>query len=130
MKHTGMLTALAVLSFFALPVLADPPADKGQGNHGQVVAECNHRANDRNMKGQDRKQWVEWCEDRGSQSKYDDRRWNSERTCYQRADNKGLSGDKRRKFLNECLSSQRYDDSKYDTNGAPRGRDVLGKSKD
>ena len=151
-------TALALLAVFSLPTLADPPSDKGQGNgqsaaehgksaaqgddrnehdrngrddlnHGQVVSECNHRANERNMQGQDRKQWVEWCEERGSRYRYDDRRWSAERNCYQRADNKALSGDKRRKFLNECLGSQHYDDSKYNTN-APRGKDVLGKSKD
>jgi hypothetical protein len=154
-RHFRLLSALAVLALFSLPALADPPSDKGQGkgqsaaqqgqsaehgppaqqgqndlNHGQVVSECNHRANDRNMKGQDRKQWVEWCEERGSHYKYDDRRWSAERNCYQRADAKSLSGDKRRHFLNECLGSQHYDDSKYNTKYEPRGKDVLGKSKD
>jgi hypothetical protein len=159
MKSTGLLSAIALLSLLATPVLADPPADKGQGNtqseqhkqsgtqrdgddryeankndsnHGQVVSECNHRANDRNMKGQDRKQWVEWCEDRGARYKYDDRRWSTERSCYQRADSRNLSGDQRRKFLNNCLSEPgtHYDDSKYNTNGPPRGKDVLGKGND
>jgi hypothetical protein len=76
-------------------------ADKD--NHGQVVSECNHRANERNLKGQDRKQWTEWCEERGSRHSYDYKRYSSDRNCYQKADNKGLTGDKRRKFINDCL---------------------------
>ncbi len=34
---------------------------------------------------------------------YDYQRYSSDRNCYQKADNKGLSGDKRRKFINDCL---------------------------
>ena len=78
----------------------------GSSNHGQVVSECNHRANERNLKGQDRKEWTEWCEERGSRHNYDYKRYSSERNCYQKADNKGLSGDKRRKFINDCLDQQ------------------------
>jgi hypothetical protein len=82
--------------------------DKGRygsddSNHGQVVSECNHRANERNLKGQDRKEWTEWCEERGSRNNYDYRRYSTDRNCYQKADNKGLTGDKRRKFINDCL---------------------------
>jgi hypothetical protein len=130
MKRHSIPGTLIVLSLFSLPALSDPPSNKRDDrNHGQVVSECNHRANDRNMKAQDRKQWVEWCEERGSRYSYDDHRWTAERTCYQRADSKGLSGDKRRKFLDECFENQRYDDSKYNTKDSPRGKDVLGKSK-
>jgi len=34
----------------------------------------------------------------------------------------------RRQFVNPCFGSQSNGDSKYNTNGAPRGKDVLGKS--
>ena len=103
--------------------------DKGddQLNHGQVVSECNHRANQRNMKGQDRKQWVEWCTEHGAALRVRQRYWNNDRTCYQKADDRNLSGDKRRAYLHDCLSKadrNRYDPSKY---GEPRGKDVLGK---
>jgi hypothetical protein len=99
------------LALSTTTVFADPPADKGKGkgndgrddNHGQVVSECNHRANERNLKGKDRKEWTEWCEDRGSRHNYDYRRYSSDRNCYQKADNKCLTGDKRRKFINDCL---------------------------
>jgi hypothetical protein len=72
-------------------------------NHGQVVSECNHRANERNLKGHDRKEWTEWCEERGTRHSYDYNRYSTDRKCYQKADNKGLNGDKRRKFINDCL---------------------------
>jgi hypothetical protein len=77
--------------------------NEGSSNHGQVVSECNHRANERNLKGHDRQEWTEWCEERGSRHNYDYKRYSSDRNCYQKADNKGLSGDKRRKFINDCL---------------------------
>jgi hypothetical protein len=99
--------------------------DDKDGNHGQVVSECNHRANQKNLKGKDRKEYVDWCTDNGAHAKYDDRRYDSERSCYRRADEKGLSGDTRRKFLNECLEKQR--NSTRETHVEPRGRDVLGK---
>jgi hypothetical protein len=79
-------------------------AYKGDANHGQVVSECNHRANAKNLKGQDRKDYTEWCESRGARYKYDDKRYSGERNCYQKADNKGLSGDKRANFLDKCFA--------------------------
>lgn len=121
------------LTLSTTTVFADPPSDKGKdkssqqgnpgqqgkgdddhyddryddkdkkSNHGQIVSECSHRANERNLKGKDRKEWTEWCEERGSRHNYDYRRYSSDRNCYQKADNKGLTGDKRRKFVNDCL---------------------------
>ena len=78
-----------------------PVSDKS--NHGQVVSECNHRANDRGLKGDDRKDFVEWCTSRGSRYGFDDERYGHERDCYRKADKKDLSGDKRQKFLGKCL---------------------------
>lgn len=100
----------------------DEHRDEGKDNRGQVVSDCNHHANERKLKGGERKQFVEWCEDRGARYNYDERRWKGERTCYDKADRKGLSGDKRRKFLNKCFDEQ-MGNREYD----PRGRDVLGK---
>lgn len=87
----------------------DKDAYKGDSNHGQVVSECNHRANERNLKGQDRKDFTEWCESRGGRYKYDYGRYDGEKTCYQKANNKGLSGDKRQNFLEKCFA-ERGDD--------------------
>ena len=78
-------------------------------NHGQVVSECNHQANQRHLKGQDRKDFVEWCESRGARYKYDDKRYDGDKSCYQKANNKGLTGDKRQNFLQKCFA-ERGDD--------------------
>jgi hypothetical protein len=88
----------------------DKGADKGGPNHGQIVSECNHRANDRNLKGQERKDFTEWCESRGARYKYDDKRYDGEKNCYQKANNKGLSGDKRANFLDKCFAERGDDD--------------------
>ena len=87
----------------------DKDAHKGDASHGQVVSDCNHRANDRNLKGQDRKDFVEWCESRGGRHKYDYGRYDGEKSCYQKANNKGLTGDKRQNFLQKCFA-ERGDD--------------------
>lgn len=88
----------------------DPYDDKYKGskadaNHGQRVSDCNHRANSKQLKGKDRKEYVEWCIDNGERYKYDDRRWSDSRNCYQKADDRNLSGDARRSFLSSCMKS-------------------------
>ncbi len=75
-------------------------------NHGQAVSACNHRANQRNMKGQARREWVEWCVDRGERHKYDDRRYADDRSCYRKANERNLSGDFRRVFILDCLERE------------------------
>jgi Ni/Co efflux regulator RcnB len=84
----------------------DKDQHKDGQNHGQVVSECNHQANQRNLKGQDRKDFTEWCESRGGRYQYDYNRYGSEKTCYQRANNKGLKGDKRANFLDKCFAGE------------------------
>lgn len=78
-------------------------------NHGRVVSECNHRANERKLQGQDRKQFTEWCIERGERHQYDDRRYRDERSCYQRADDRRLSGEARRYYLVDCLARKDAD---------------------
>jgi hypothetical protein len=96
MKHWIVPILAAVL------LCATAQADN-TSNQGQVVSECNHRANERNLKGQDRKDFTEWCESRGGRYGYDDNRYNRERDCYRNADKSGLTGDKRQKFLGNCF---------------------------
>ena len=111
--------AVALSAVLSTSFIATAQADNGQGqgadksNHGQVVSECNHRANERKLKGQDRKEFVEWCESRGARYGYDDNRYSRERECYRKADNKELQGDKRQKFLANCLDVEvAYKDDK------------------
>lgn len=119
-----LLPAFALTTVLAPAAFAEPPTDKGKGaasasqaankdqgrddadNRGQVVSECNHRANAKELKGKERQEYVEWCTDRGERYQYDERRYTEERSCYRKADDKGLSGDFRRVFLQDCLRRQ------------------------
>jgi hypothetical protein len=115
-----LIRALALGLLLAPVAFAEPPADKGKaaaaahdddkdrpddgdGNRGQVVSDCNHRANEKGLKDKERQQYVEWCTDRGERYKYDDRRYDQDRSCYRRADERGMSGDFRRVFIQDCL---------------------------
>ena len=129
------MVAAVVFGVLLAPVAsADPPADKGKATavekvpgkgkpaaherdgddtqgkaadaRGQVVSDCNHRANEKNLEGKDRQEYVEWCIDRGGQHKYDDRRYDQDRSCYRLAEQKGMSGDARRTFIENCLRRQ------------------------
>lgn len=82
------------------------PAAGDDANRGQQVADCNHKANERALKDQDRKDFVEWCTDHGARYDYDARRYEQSRSCYRKADEKGLSGDLRRVYLADCLLRQ------------------------
>jgi hypothetical protein len=84
----------------------DMDKDKSDAGHGQVVSDCNHRANEKKLKGHDRQDYVEWCTDRGERYRYDDRRYDQDRGCYRRAEERGLSGDSRRAFIQDCLRKQ------------------------
>ena len=89
----------------------DKGKDKGKGaaddgNRGQVVSECNHRANEKSLKGKDRQEYLEWCTEHGDRDRYDDRRYDQARSCYRNADDKGLSGDFRRTYIQECVRRQ------------------------
>jgi hypothetical protein len=101
-------------------------------NHGQMVSDCNHRANERNLKGHERQDYVEWCTSRGyryTNPQYGARYRDTDRSCYSQANDRGLTGDRRTDFLRSCLGKDddrvRYDDDCQP--GQPRGRDVLGK---
>jgi hypothetical protein len=94
--------------------------------HGQVVSECNHRANERKLKDKDRKHFVEWCTERGEQYRFDDRRYSYDRDCYERADGKGLSGTARMVFVADCTAKRDRDyerEREQDRDGKVRGLD-------
>jgi hypothetical protein len=89
-----------------------PSGQSGKDNHGQVVSECNHRANERKLKGKERQDFVDWCTDSSERHGFYDWRWNDDRSCYQKADNKGLSGDQRRDFIRRCVDKNTDDYAK------------------
>jgi len=97
---------------------------EGQGNDqgkkgeppGQQVSGCNHQANDLDIKGQERKAFVDRCIARGG-DQYDAPR--STQRCRERAENMGLKGAARDDFLRSC---RQYQDEVYlyGTKGAGR----------
>lgn len=103
--------------------------DDAADNRGQAVSECNHRANQRDLTGKNRQEYLEWCMDHGAHYKYDERYYNEDRSCYRKADEKGLIGDKRRQFINDCV--RRHQEKRGETGagayGDPRAHDVPGK---
>jgi hypothetical protein len=116
-----LLAAIALSAVLAPVAYAEPPADKGKNanaaanrdhetadddSRGKVVSECNHRANTKELKGKERQEYLEWCTDHGERHRYDDRRYDQDRSCYRKADDKGLSGDFRRVFVQDCLRKQ------------------------
>jgi hypothetical protein len=108
----------ALLVFGTAHAGNDKGKDKSNGqdssNRGQVTSECNHRANDKNLKGQERKDYVEWCQSRGARYGYRDDDFKRERGCYQSVFDKMLGGEKRQSYLEECLreAERKYEGGK------------------
>ncbi len=138
-KCLASLAAVAML-VIAGPSSAEPKKGEGQAQpqgpvhedqshakddkdrkmtHGEVVSECNHRANQRELKAKDRKHFVEWCTERGENYRFDDRRYRYDRDCYERADSKGLAGTARMIFIADCAAGQ---DREYERDKDRAGR--------
>jgi len=122
-KIIALVAMLGTLA--AAPAMADNDKDKpdkrpahtayndASVNHGQVVSDCNHRANDHELKGIDRQDYVEWCTSRGYRydTSYRDGYWTNDRGCYGKANDRGMTGDRRAEFLHSCLA--RDDERRY-----------------
>jgi hypothetical protein len=88
---------------------AAKPEGKGQGGkpasagapHGQTVSGCNHQANELDLKGQERKAFVDRCIAAGGDARSPEE---SGRHCRRKADDLSLKGDLRRDFLDLCRS--------------------------
>jgi hypothetical protein len=100
----------------------------GKDNHGQVVSECNSRANDRKLKGKERQDFVEWCTDTSERHGYKDGRWTGDRSCYDRADKNGLKDADRRDFVRRCVDRNTDDYERKAKGGDKDGS--KGKQKD
>ena len=100
MEEDEMLKYLtmALLMALAMPVSR---ADDDDKNRGQVVSDCNQRANARNLKGHDRKDFVDWCVARSD--RFDDAQGNRYSDCNARANQRGLGNEERREFIDSCV---------------------------
>jgi hypothetical protein len=104
-KMSRYLTMMALLALTIPVSRADVNRNPGQddGIRGQVVSDCNHRANTRDLKGQDRQNFVDWCVDR--RDPFDGNHVNRYPDCSAIAAERGLLDEARRDFINRCLDS-------------------------
>lgn len=102
-----MLRYLTMMLLVALTIpvgRADDDRNRGandDSNRGQVVSDCNHRANAREVKGQDRQDFVDWCVARGDP--FDDAHVSRFSDCNTRATERGLHDEARRDFIDRCV---------------------------
>ena len=77
----AVLSIALVSLLAATPVLADGHKDKGHGGKsgGDKTSECNQWANERGLKGQERKHYVDRCTSRSSGSKDWDKDWDGDK---------------------------------------------------
>src|SRR5262245_34545731 len=88
-------------------------ADDNDKNRGQAVSDCNQRASARNLKGQDRKDFVDWCVARSDP--FDDSQGNRYSDCNARANQRGLRNEERRDFIDWCVGrDERTSDDYWD----------------
>ena len=95
------LIALILLMAIAPVGVAD---ERGTPNRGQSVSECNQRANERGLQGQDRKEFVAGCFSR-YQAMEDERR-DRYRGCHARAADRGLHDASRRQYIEDCVTGR------------------------
>jgi hypothetical protein len=102
------LIALTTLVLtFAAPIAR---ADSGEGNRaenrGRAVSDCNQRANVQDLKGQERKDFVEWCTGRDNAA--NDEIWERYSECYARMTDQGLSDADRRQYVRNCAGQTAF----------------------
>jgi len=70
---------------------------------------CSQRARSLNLNGREYDRFVNWCLNPYS-DKDDDyaRRWERDRRCYVTADDRNLTGERRRDYLEQCLGYGKY----------------------
>ena len=96
------LITLTLLAAVAAPAsFAD---EQGARNRGQSVSECNQRASDRGLKGQDRREFVAGCVSR--YQVMDDERRDRYRECHARAADRGLHDASRRQYIEDCVTGR------------------------
>jgi hypothetical protein len=100
------LFAITLLVAIAAPV-SRADASRTQ-DRGQAVSECNHRVNERDLKGQDRKDFVGGCLSRQAMNddRMNDDRRDRYRECHARAADRGLHDASRRQYIEDCVADR------------------------
>ena len=99
-----MLKPLMIAACLALPFAA-VAQDKKMTPQQERMASCNKDAGAKNLKGDERKQFMSECLSSAKASQQD-----KMKTCNKEANDKGLTaankkGDDRKKFMSECLKA-------------------------
>ena len=103
-----MLRLFAITLLVAIAAPVSRADDSRAQDRGQAVSECNHGVNERDLKGQDRKDFVGGCLSR--QAMNDDRmsddRRDRYRECHARAAARGLHDASRRQYIEDCVADR------------------------
>ena len=93
--------ALALLG--ALAMGSSQAAEKP--NYGQIQADCVHQANARDLKGQGRQDFIDWCNATGARDPNQDTSKRAARydNCAAAANNQGYKGDERQRYMDWCV---------------------------
>jgi hypothetical protein len=94
-----MFRYLTMMVLLALAIPASRADD--DTNRGQVVSDCNQRANARNLTGQDRQDFVDRCVTR--HDTFGDDQADRRSDCKARAAERGLRDEARRAFMDRCI---------------------------
>src|SRR4029077_2818397 len=91
-----LLPGLVVVSF----AHAEQPR-----NNGQVVSDCAHQANQRDLKGQARQDFLDWCSANAARSDNRDVNKHYDRydSCADAAGRQGYKGDDRQRYMDWCV---------------------------
>jgi hypothetical protein len=106
---------LKLIALTTLVLVAGAPvarADSGEGNQsiarGQAIVECNDRANVQELKGQERKDFVDWCVSREEAAAGDNLRPDRYSECYARMTDPKLTDVDRGQYLRNCAGNTAY----------------------
>jgi hypothetical protein len=103
-----MLRLFAITLLVAIAAPVSRADDSRAQDRGQAVSECNHRVNERDLKGQDRKDFVGGCLSRQAMNddRMNDDRRDRYRECHARAAARGLHDASRRQYIEDCVADR------------------------
>ena len=103
-----MLRLFAITLLVAIAAPVSRADDWRAQDRGQAVSECNHRLNERDLKGRERKDFVGGCLSR--QAMNDDRMNDDHRDryreCHASAAARGLHDASRRQYIEDCVADR------------------------
>jgi hypothetical protein len=98
-----VVTLLSLAMSLGLPVRA--AADKQGSSQQDRMKACNNLADNKNLKGDDRKNFMQDCLSKGGDQKLNDMSQKDKlNACKNLADRKNLTGSDRKSFIKDCMN--------------------------